>query len=236
MQRAYGLANNVFACVASGRVVFLDLRRNRYFCLREDDSAAVEAPLGFTRCSVCSRMPCDSADNYQRTRLILSTLLRQGLIQPATTTAPSGLPQIEIASVSAAPAATGVNALYTHHHLRKFALASLVTSWNLRLRSMQKVVDRVKRRKHKNQGRRTGELLELLAIFERLRPLYARQYVCLYDSLALLEFLARHGYFADWVFGVKSEPFGAHCWLQYRDRLLNDSVDYVRNFTPIMVV
>jgi hypothetical protein len=33
-----------------------------------------------------------------------------------------------------------------------------------------------------------------------------------------------------------AEPFGAHCWLQERDYLLNDAVERVGMYTPIMVI
>lgn len=236
MKPVYGLSQDVFSCIAASRIVFLDLRQNRYLCLRREDSAAVRRPLGFPRWSTCSELPCEGSQNHRRTQRILSVLLRHGLIEPVTTTARPGIAQINMPTVSVASSATEPDIIYTHHHVRRFALAALASSWNLRLRSMQRTVNRVKMRKHRGGRSRTGELPELLAIFERLRPLYGRRYVCLYDSLALLEFLARHGHFADWIFGVKVEPFGAHCWLQYQDQLLNDSVDYVRNFTPIMVV
>ena len=59
---------------------------------------------------------------------------------------------------------------------------------------------------------------------------------CLHDSLALLEFLARHGIFPDWVFGVRARPFVAHCWVQYEDMVFNDTVEHVTGYIPIMVV
>jgi hypothetical protein len=31
-------------------------------------------------------------------------------------------------------------------------------------------------------------------------------------------------------------PFGAHCWLQHERWVLNDDVEYISTFTPIMVV
>ena len=40
---------------------------------------------------------------------------------------------------------------------------------------------------------------------------------------------------ADWVFAVKGAPFAAHCWIQLGDIVLNDSVENVRAYTPIMV-
>jgi len=54
--------------------------------------------------------------------------------------------------------------------------------------------------------------------------------------LALLEFLAIKNLYPTWVFGVQAQPFGAHCWLQEGDKLLNESVEYAGQFTPIMAV
>ncbi|RYZ14310.1 MAG: lasso peptide biosynthesis B2 protein [Alphaproteobacteria bacterium] len=59
---------------------------------------------------------------------------------------------------------------------------------------------------------------------------------CLYDALALLEFLALKNLYPTWVFGVQAQPFGAHCWLQSSDILLNESTEYAGQFTPIMTV
>jgi hypothetical protein len=42
--------------------------------------------------------------------------------------------------------------------------------------------------------------------------------------------------FPRWVFGVQSRPFAAHCWLQLGGVVLNDTVDHVKRYTPIMVV
>jgi hypothetical protein len=74
------------------------------------------------------------------------------------------------------------------------------------------------------------------AAFHALRQYYPREYLCLFDSLALVEFLARYDVFPHWVFAVKMEPFGAHCWVQDGSVVLNDTVEYVREFTPIMVI
>ncbi|GAD58270.1 hypothetical protein MBEBAB_0520 [Brevundimonas abyssalis TAR-001] len=38
------------------------------------------------------------------------------------------------------------------------------------------------------------------------------------------------------VFGIKLVPFGAHCWVQAGETVLNDTVDNVSEYTPIMVV
>ena len=58
---------------------------------------------------------------------------------------------------------------------------------------------------------------------------------CLYDFLALCRFLQRRGIVADLVIGAKLHPFGAHCWLQDGEILLNDSVSVARDFEPVLV-
>jgi hypothetical protein len=76
----------------------------------------------------------------------------------------------------------------------------------------------------------------LVSVFIRLRPFYDRKYLCLFDSLALLDFLARYALFPTWVFGVQSEPFAAHCWIQQDGFLVNDTVERVDAYTPVMAV
>lgn len=75
----------------------------------------------------------------------------------------------------------------------------------------------------------------LVSAFRSLRPLYPRRYLCLFDSLALLEFLAPHRLFPRWVFGVIADPFSAHCWLQAGSIVINDQIERVRRYTSIMV-
>lgn len=57
---------------------------------------------------------------------------------------------------------------------------------------------------------------------------------CLQRSAALIAFLRARGLAADWVFGVRLWPFAAHCWVQLDDVCLNDDVDHLKVFTPIM--
>ncbi len=79
-------------------------------------------------------------------------------------------------------------------------------------------------------------LLDRAASFERLSPWLPRAGLCLMRSLQQRLFLARHGCDAAWVFGVRTWPFEAHCWVQAGDVVLGDAPDYVAGFTPIMAV
>ena len=57
---------------------------------------------------------------------------------------------------------------------------------------------------------------------------------CLQRSFQIRRLLRRHGVHADWMFGVRTWPFGAHCWLQVGDRVVADRLERIRRYTPIM--
>ena len=91
------------------------------------------------------------------------------------------------------------------------------------------------------QVRSVGEPAEARLIAAASRFLSARVYVpakrsCLTDSLALMRFLGTLAVGATLVFGVKLEPFGAHCWVQFEQLLLNDRSDHVERFVPVRTV
>lgn len=66
-----------------------------------------------------------------------------------------------------------------------------------------------------------------------LRPAAGR---CLPRSIALAVELAASGTTARVVIGVKLAPFAAHCWVQLGNTVLNDSVEEVLRYRPILIV
>lgn len=124
------------------------------------------------------------------------------------------------------------------HDVVRFMSACARASRLLKTRPIGEVVAAVRARKERGRkvSARTDDLRRQVLIFRRLRPLYPRPYLCLFDALALVEFLACRGHYPAWVFGVQLEPFGAHCWVQIDERVLNEETEYAREFTPIMAV
>lgn len=59
---------------------------------------------------------------------------------------------------------------------------------------------------------------------------------CLLDSLVLIDFLCRFDVAAMLVLGVQSKPFGAHAWVQWQDKILNDTLEKVSRYAPILVL
>lgn len=82
----------------------------------------------------------------------------------------------------------------------------------------------------------SGAMIRHAALFARWLPWVPYQETCLYRAFLLRRFLASAGLHADWVFGVATWPFSAHCWLQAGNLVLDDDVDRVRSYSPIMVV
>jgi len=121
-----------------------------------------------------------------------------------------------------------------------FFLSCAKANRQLRDQRFEAVVTSVKERKRRNQDSAPAFDLErarsLTAVFDSLRWYYPRPYLCLFDSLALVHFLARFGLYPDWVFGVQADPFEAHCWVQAGDVVLNDTLERVLAFIPIMNV
>lgn len=75
-----------------------------------------------------------------------------------------------------------------------------------------------------------------VAAFTTLRPWLPNQGVCLQRSFCLLQCLSRRGVVANWVFGVRTWPFAAHCWLQVGDEVIGDDLDRISAYAPILVV
>lgn len=72
--------------------------------------------------------------------------------------------------------------------------------------------------------------------FQQMLPWIPLQGQCLYRAFMLLNFLRLGGHRARWVFGVRTWPFQAHCWLQAGELALDDAAERVGAYTPILVV
>lgn len=72
------------------------------------------------------------------------------------------------------------------------------------------------------------------AVLDRLMPWLPGRWLCLRRSALAMIFLRRRGLDADWVFGVRTWPFEAHCWLEAGGVCLTDDWERARSFTPIL--
>lgn len=125
------------------------------------------------------------------------------------------------------------------HHTAAFLFACARASLSLRMQSFHSVIAAVRRRKaaHAQRGFDCTRDRELVAVFNRLRPLvFSSRHTDSFSSLALIEFLALHGSFPSWVWGVTRQPDATHNWVQREGWVFNGPVEYVLRFTPLFAV
>lgn len=79
-------------------------------------------------------------------------------------------------------------------------------------------------------------LVRRVDAFRRLLPAMPWTGACLFQSWMLLAFLQRAGLDADWVFGVRTWPFAAHCWLQVGELCLTDAPEALTAYHPILAI
>lgn len=223
------LPHHVHFCYRGDAVVFLDLAKDDYTFVGPEGASAL-------RC-LASR---DSKLTSPEQRAALDEMINGGLLTmdrsagrsvvPTLTTLATQ-PLLDDEAVSAARASAS--------HLYNFFVASTIADARLRWGQLHRTIARVQQRKAQRMAATPLDIdraRELVAIFGRLRSLFPRRYLCLYDSLALIEFLARYGIFPSWIFAVRLEPWGAHCWVQEAGYIFNEEIEEAAGYTPVMAV
>jgi len=94
------------------------------------------------------------------------------------------------------------------------------------------------RRMQGRRGRRNdpAAVAARVEIFNRILPLAPWTGACLLQAELLLRFLNAADLDADWVFGVRTWPFLAHCWLQNGDVCVSQAPETLTIYRPILVI
>ncbi|WP_369059047.1 lasso peptide biosynthesis B2 protein [Caulobacter sp. 73W] len=215
---SYALAPSVHAVNVRDDLVVLDVLADAYYCLAGvGDAAAVSEDGRFVRGHTSA----------------LSSLLEAKLLSydPVEEDRPR------------APAPLDRNLRREWRGERRTSLASLLdvmaTGWrahrDIRRLSFAQLVEAA-RREPVNLKRRT-RLPQAVAAFDATRPWAPFDGDCLFRAYWQLLFLRRLGVVGvRWVFGVRTFPFFAHCWLQREDLVLSDDPDALAGYRRIMVV
>ena len=122
-------------------------------------------------------------------------------------------------------------------HLAAMVLAGIETPLIYPGQPFPSLLDRARQgRRGVDPDRCDGALMAAAAAFDLASPWIPLRGECLLRSFVLLRVLLRQGYAPRWVFGVRTWPFAAHCWLQAGEVALTDFADTLQPFTPIMAV
>lgn len=210
------LAPGVGYCETGGELVFLDLARDRYFALRGDDRAS------FERLRAREQNDSDAMTGLVRTGLLVRSDGSRDL-DPAIATIPSRDLSAADDGFSLAGGVSAAHGLY----------------WARRAMRPDKIgatVADLAKAKRKIGACAEDELIAVAARYAASRWIVPISPRCLVDALALDRILLRRGLAATLVFGVRTNPFAAHSWLQTPQTILTGTAAEARNFTPILVV
>jgi hypothetical protein len=234
----YHLARHVFVCLCGEQAILLDLHRDQYLALSDESSrllghAVVDWPI----------MPTAPVSTQQGVDAAVGELAARGLITlDPLRGKPAGMTEFLQPTETLIPRAQlfadshGLRACSRASRLAWIAIAAVRARLWLRLRSIEWIVNNLSRTEIRSPLDESAAR-DHVALFYEARPfLFSSRNACLFDSLALLLFLRRLNVHPHWIFGVRTGPFAAHCWLQSGHIVLNDTVDNVRSYTPIMSV
>jgi hypothetical protein len=235
--RQYLLAEHVRLGLSEGQAILLDLKNDRYLGLGRSESAALSKVILEWPQTDYPGGNCD-AISQQDTELLVREMLDRQLIAEGEAALTRRRPAAALDAACAA--VTPMAEPRVLKHTKNCLLGFLAASLKLKLLGLEGVIRSVAARKTKRATETqpdSRQLSELVAVFTTLRPLlFTARDACLFDSLALLEFLAKYKIYPTWVFGVVAAPFSAHSWLQYGGVVLNDYPENVLKYSPILVV
>lgn len=217
---AYRLRPGLTFCSIGSSSVFLDLPHNRYFQLKP----MLEGP--FRR--FVARAPVSPEElNALCEARVVEEAETATILQPATLNAARWSSQaIKHGECSGFDVAC---ALFAQHRARKRLAQS----------SLKLELDRLERAVSDLPVSAPTALSpggSIIRAFERSKLIKSPADLCLPRSIAIIDCLARVRLRARLVIGVKLAPFAAHAWAQAEDDVLNDSVEEVAKYTPILAL
>lgn len=223
------LRDRLAFCVGEERAVFLDTKKWRYFALPEElDEVFRQWATG----------PAESIPISDRNRLV-----RAGVLVRADS----------LCRQPVQPHGTVSRALYPHADFQRIlcqepsitvvARVAIQQAWCSWLVSQKRISNfhPVQCSGHgcgvDPPSDRDAAILSKLAIaFERADEIFGNHDRCLIRSLAFTALCRRRDIGVTLVLGVRDLPFAAHAWVQHRHLVVNDTLERVRLFTPILAV
>lgn len=218
----YTLAPHISFGFVGADAVVLDIAADRYLRLGRAETHVLRALMGGEQSGL---MPT-ALDRLCRLGMIVSG---SGPIAPVVA-APIRSSAIETSSLSSSPRTVrepGLIGILTARMMaaRWMDLAGLLRTmvhWRT-LRTRAGPFDQIA----------PASLADLGRGFQQGMRYYPAKRRCVQDSLAFMTCLWRRHLDAELYFGVRLDPFAAHCWVQAGDLLLTDPAASVAEFSPV---
>jgi hypothetical protein len=217
----YILGEAVSFCTPGGHPVFLDLKHDRYLCLAPD------AEESFRR--LCSGDVLSTADRASLGELASTGLLVHSADSLGPVPCRQSAPERSAFETDRRPRTRNIlHALWriagAEARSRFFSLSSSLAA----VRSRKLACD--------FESAADEQLLEIAAAFRSSSLMASPLDRCLPRALATAHMMIDHGLCPEVVIGVRLQPFSAHCWVEHGPVLVNETLDRVRPYTPILAV
>jgi Transglutaminase-like superfamily len=231
MTAIFQLAPDVSFCRADDRLVFLHLKRERYFQLTEKQAEWFEA----------LQAASDQAVLAPAVARFAAQLESMGFLSflPGNT-----FPLLEHRSPAASRSAIDYPLKTRPRHAPVLlpAIVGSVLTVGLRLKwtglgATLRALERKKQAAGVSPTPTDNRVLLLATEFQGWSPfLFTSHDACLFRSLALADFLCAECVPALFVIAVRCQPFRAHAWVQHDSVILNEHLEVARNYSPIFSV
>jgi hypothetical protein len=240
----YFVSPLIYICPTRHGAVVLDLKRNRYLGIDRSDALLLSKRVqGFAKRDTWLSAATEGSSNEPSETDLLLSFISAGIV----TTESGAHKHIVSADVSldGPLASVGEEIISSTRvrflHIAVFLIVLLRSAMSLRCRRLLSIVSRVYRRHAiANAGGYQFNLQrvsELVYIFRSLRPyFFLAKDNCLLHALMLVNFLAHYGEYAHWVFGVSSDPWVAHSWVQHDYLLLDSTPEKVCSLDVILAI
>ncbi|WP_257555924.1 lasso peptide biosynthesis B2 protein [Sphingobium sp. CFD-2] len=216
----YRMRRGLFFCVTGGRSIFLDVEADRYFGIKPGWDQAFQA------------LVADDIAGPELSSLIDAGILVEDDAVGGITRPPAILPATKEMSVERVWPISGLGL--------RFIIAQIEVVIALRTRTFSNVLRPIA--DHASivgPGRTAGldpEWKPFVSAFFSSSALRPRSGHCLTNSIAFMRVAQSLGFKAELVLGVCAAPFSAHCWVQADGHVLNDRLENIRNFEPILTI
>ncbi len=209
-------------CICADRAIFLDLQRDRYFALEPRQNAAFVAWAQPGRDNVAS----DSFAPWTDRGLLLDGS-RPEISRPPPL--PPAARDLAWSEGHSARSRDIIRALRARREART----------SLRRQSIAAIARRIAEAAEARATIPTNAEVRasrIAAAFASSTLSFGSRDRCLAHALAAWRLCHRDGVPAAIVFGVRVDPFAAHCWTQWNDAIVVGGLEEARQFTPILVL
>ena len=236
----YWIPAHVRVCPLLASTILLDLKRNRYFGIGTKETRALSTlALNWNEANGSAATVEQLAPDVAMD--MADALIEAGLLSrdvPAERAAFGGAPVDLSGVLTSAGHELSRSSSLRLSHVASFVAALAWTRRALRSHTLYSIACELRNCKvAAGSNFDEAKAVELVGIFRRLRPhAFAARDRCLFHSLALVRFMARHAVFPTWVIGVRARPWGAHAWVQQDKLLLDANPEQVCEYTPILTI